>query len=97
MGKEFKVHAKDLLAKIEELIKEGNVRRIIIKDADGKPYLEIPLTIGVIGAIAAPVVTAIGALAGVVANFTVEIIRIEDEEAEAEFTEIKDDETDKNI
>ncbi len=91
MGKEFKVHAKDLLAKIEELIKEGNVRRIIIKNADGQPYIEIPLTIGVIGAIAAPVVTAVGALAGVVANFTVEIIRKEDEEVEAEFTEVKDD------
>ena len=80
MGKEFKVHAKDLLNKIEDLIKEGNVRRIIIKDAEGKPYLEIPLSIGVIGVIAAPVVTAIGALAGVVANFTVEIIKKEDEE-----------------
>ena len=95
MGKEFKVHAKDLLDKIEELIKEGNVRRIIIKDADGKPYVEIPLTIGVIGAIAAPVVTVIGALAGVVANFTVEIIKKEDEEAEAEFTEVQDEEKEK--
>ena len=92
MGKEFKVHAKDLLNKIEEIIKEGNVRRIIIKDADGKPYLEIPLSIGVIGAIAAPVVTAIGALAGVVANFTVEIVKKEDEEVEAEFVEVKDEE-----
>lgn len=90
MGKEFKVHAQDLLAKIEELIKEGNVRRIIIKDADGKPYIEIPLTIGVIGVIAAPVVAAIGALAGVVAKFTVEIIRVEEDEVEAEFTEVTD-------
>jgi hypothetical protein len=95
MGKEFKVHAKDLLDKIEELIKEGNVRRIIIKDADGKPYLEIPLTIGVIGAIAAPVVTAIGALAGVVANFTVEIINKEAENTEAEFTEVQEEEKEK--
>ena len=95
MGTEFKVHAKDLLNKIEELIREGNVRRIIIKDADGKPYIEIPLSIGVIGAIAAPVVTAIGALAGVVANFTVEIIRKEDEETEAVYTEVKDDKDEK--
>ena len=95
MGKEFKVHAKDLLDKIEELIKEGNVRRIIIKDADGKPYVEIPLTIGVIGAIAAPVVTSIGALAGVVANFTVEIIKKEDEDIEAEFTEVQEEEKEK--
>jgi CBS domain-containing protein len=95
MGTEFKVHAKDLLNKIEELIREGNVRRIIIKDADGKPYIEIPLSIGVIGAIAAPVVTAIGALAGVVANFTVEIIRKEYEETEAVYTEVKDDKDEK--
>jgi len=95
MGKEFKVHAKDLLDKIEELIKEGNVRKIIIKDAEGKPYLELPLTIGIIGAIAAPVVTAIGALAGVVANFTVEIIKKEDEEVEVEFTDVSNERTEK--
>lgn len=87
MGKEFKVHAQDLLNKIEELIKEGNVRRIIIKDSEGKTYLEIPLTIGVIGVLAAPVVTAVGALAGVVAKFTVEIIKVDNDKDEAEFAE----------
>lgn len=89
---EFKVKGQELLNKIEELIKEGNVRRIIIKDADGKTFIEIPLTFGVIGVLAAPVVAAIGALAGIVANFTVEIIRTEDEEDDAEFTEIVDEE-----
>lgn len=91
MGKEFKVHAKDLLDKIEELIKEGNVRKIIIKDANGKPYIEIPLTVGVIGVLAAPVVTAIGALAGVVAKFTVEIVKTDDGTKDAEFEEVKDE------
>ncbi len=89
---EFKVKGQELLNKIEELIKEGNIRRIIIKDADGKTFIEIPLTFGVIGVLAAPVVAAIGALAGIVANFTVEIIRTEDEEEDAEFTEIVDEE-----
>lgn len=89
---EFKVKGQELLNKIEELIKEGNVRRIIIKDADGKTFIEIPLTFGVIGVLAAPVVAAIGALAGIVANFTVEIIRTEDEEDDAEFTKIVDEE-----
>ena len=91
MRSEFKVSGKELLDKIEELIKEGNVRRIIIKDSEGKPYLEIPLSIGVIGVIAAPVVTAIGALAGVVAKFTIEIVKVESEKTDAEFEEIKED------
>ena len=90
MGKEFKVSGKELLDKIEELIKEGNIRRIIIKDAEGKPYIEIPLTIGVIGVIAAPVVAAIGALAGVVARFTIEIVKMDDGKVDAEFEEVKE-------
>jgi hypothetical protein len=89
---EFKVKGKELLSKIEEIIKEGNVRRIIIKDTEGKPFIEIPLSIGVIGVIAAPIVAAIGALAGVVAKFTVEVIRTEDMD-DTEYTEIKDEET----
>ncbi|MCK5087080.1 MAG: DUF4342 domain-containing protein [Melioribacteraceae bacterium] len=91
MGVEFKVKGKELLKKIEELIREGNIRRIIIKDADGKVFIEIPLSIGVIGVIAAPVVTAIGALAGVVANFKIEIIKT-DQTEEADFTDIVEDE-----
>ncbi|NOX64271.1 MAG: DUF4342 domain-containing protein [Chlorobi bacterium] len=88
---EFKVKGRELLKKIEELIKEGNVRKIIIKDADGKTFIEIPLTFGVIGVLAAPIVAAVGALAGVVANFTVEIIKTEDSDT-AEFTEVVDEE-----
>jgi len=92
---EFKVKGQELLKKIEEIIKEGNVRRIIIKDADGKTFIEIPLTFGVIGVLAAPIVAAVGALAGVVANFTVEIIKTEDTDT-AEFTEVVDEEEKKN-
>ena len=89
---EFKVKSQELLKKIEELIKEGNIRRIIIKDADGKTFIEIPLAFGVIGVLAAPIVAAVGALAGVVANFTIEIIKTEDSDT-AEFTEVVDEET----
>jgi len=89
---EFKVKGKELLNKIEEIIQEGNVRRIIIKDTTGKTFIEIPLSIGVIGVLAAPIVAAIGALAGVVAKFTVEVIKTDDVK-NAEFTEIKDEET----
>ncbi len=72
---EFKVKSEDLIRKIRELIEEGNVNRIIIKDGAGKVYLEIPVTIGVIGVVIAPVLAAVGALAAWAADFTVEVIR----------------------
>ncbi|MFA6949068.1 MAG: DUF4342 domain-containing protein [Lentimicrobiaceae bacterium] len=72
---EFKVKGEELLGKIKELIHAGNVSRIIIKNEDGTVYMEIPVTIGVIGAIFAPVLAAVGALAALVANFTIEVIR----------------------
>lgn len=74
---EFKVKGEELLAKIKELIHEGNITRIIIKDEDGKVYLEIPVTVGVIGALFLPVLAAVGALAALAANFTIEVIRKE--------------------
>lgn len=75
MINEFKVKGQELIDKVEELIKEGNARRIIIKDEKGNTFIEIPVTVGVIGAMFAPILTAVGALAGVAANFTVEVIR----------------------
>lgn len=77
MVDEFKVTGQELIKKVEELIKEGNARRIIIKDEKGNPFIEIPVTIGVIGVLFAPILTAVGALAGVAANFTVEVVRKE--------------------
>ena len=78
MINEFKVKGKELLNKIEELIREGNIRRIIIKDETGKTFIEIPVTIGVIGAVCAPIFAVVGALAGMAANFTVEVVKKED-------------------
>ena len=80
MYEEFKVKGKELLAKVEELIKEGNARRIIIKNEKGQTYLEIPVTIGILGALCAPILAAVGALAGMAANFTVGVIKREDAE-----------------
>ena len=77
---EFKIKGKELLNKIEELIHQGNIRKIIIKDSDGKPYIEIPLTVGIIGAACAPILAAVGALAGMAAKFTVEVIKKEETE-----------------
>jgi hypothetical protein len=79
---EFKVQAEELLSKIKELIHEGNVRRIIIKNEEGHSYLEIPVTVGLIGALIAPIFAAIGALAALAANFTIEVERKEDDEDE---------------
>jgi hypothetical protein len=73
----FNVKGEDLLKKIKEIIHEGNVNRIIIKSEEGKTYLEIPVTIGVIGTILLPVLAAIGALAAMAANFTIEVVRKE--------------------
>lgn len=72
---EFKVKGEELLGKIKELFREGNIRRILIKNEEGQVYLEIPVTIGILGAIFAPVLAAVGALAALAANFTIEVIR----------------------
>ena len=83
----WKVKGKELLKKVEELIKEGNARRIIIKDEKGRTFIEIPVTIGVIGAICAPILAAVGALAGMAANFTVEVVQKESGESETQQTD----------
>jgi hypothetical protein len=72
---QFKVHGKDLAAKIKELIHEGNVRRIIVKDENGHTFMEIPLTVAAIGVIAAPLLAAVATIAGMVKNFTVVVER----------------------
>ncbi len=72
---QFKVAGRDLADKIQELIHEGNVRRIIIKDDHGRTFMEIPLTVATVGAILAPVLAAVGAVATVIAHFTVVVER----------------------
>ncbi len=72
---EFKVRGEELLRKVKDIIHEGNVRRIIIKDDKGMTYMEIPLTFGVVGALFLPVLAAVGALAALASNFTLELVR----------------------
>ena len=72
---EFSVSGDELLKKIKEIINEGNARRIIIKDKTGNTYLEIPVTVGIIGAVLAPVLAAVGAIAALAADFRIEIIK----------------------
>ena len=80
--KVFKVKGENLLKKIKEILHAGNVRRIIIKNDEGKTYLEIPITVGVVGFLLAPAWAAIGALAAVASKFTIEIINSEKKEKE---------------
>jgi hypothetical protein len=79
---EFKVHGKELVDKVSGLIHEGNVRRIIVKDEKGNTFLEIPLTVATIGAIAAPVPAGLGAIAALIANFTIVVEKVQTEPSE---------------
>jgi hypothetical protein len=74
---EFRVKGEELLAKVKELIREGNVRRIIIDNDEGKTLIEIPMTIGVVGALLLPVLAAVGAVAALVTNCTIRVERRE--------------------
>ncbi|MFZ2125254.1 MAG: DUF4342 domain-containing protein [Candidatus Saccharimonadales bacterium] len=74
---EFKVNGEDLLKSVKKLIAEGNVRRIIIKSKEGKDIMELPLTIGVVGALLAPVLAAVGAVAALVTECTIIVEREE--------------------
>lgn len=68
---EIKVLSHELVAKVKELIREGNVNRIIIKDEKGNTFIEIPVTIAAVGAVFAPVLAAVGAIAAMASKFTI--------------------------
>jgi len=74
---EFRVNGEELIAKIKQILHEGNIRRIIIKDKEGKIVMEIPLTIGVVGVLLAPTLAAIGAIAALVTEATVLVEKAE--------------------
>jgi len=79
----YKVEGDNLLKQVRKLLEEGNIRRILIKDEKGERiFLEVPVTIGVIGVFLAPVLAAIGALAAMVGIVTIEVIRREDKKTE---------------
>lgn len=80
---EFEISGDRVVAKIKELVREGNIRRISLQNEEGNTLIEIPLTVGVAGAVAAawllPVWAAIGAIAALVAKLKVVVERVEDE------------------
>jgi Domain of unknown function (DUF4342) len=73
----FKLNGENLLKKVKDLIDEGNVRKIIIQDQAGKELMSFPLTVGVVGAVLAPVLAAIGAVAALVGECTITVEREE--------------------
>ena len=76
---DFKVKGEELLAKARDLIHEGNIRRVTIINDEGRTLIEIPLTVGVLGAVLLPVWAAIGAIAAVVTDCTIRVEKSEDE------------------
>ena len=73
---EMKVSGDQLVATVKDLVREGNIRRIVIKNDEGHVYLEIPLTVGVVGALFLPVLAAVGALAAVASGLTIAVEKI---------------------
>ena len=65
---EVQILGRDLVDKVKSLIHEGNVQRIIVKDEHGKTFIEIPVTVAVIGTVLAPVLAAVGAISALVAS-----------------------------
>ena len=76
-SEEFRVNGEELIGRIKDLVNEGNIRRIIIKDKEGKVIFEIPLTFGILGALLAPQLAAIGAIAALLGEATVVVEKVE--------------------
>ena len=74
---EFPVSADNLISRVKELIREGNVTRIIVKNEKGETLIEIPMTVGVIGALLAPYLAALGTIAALVTRCTIAVERKE--------------------
>lgn len=72
---EFKISGEDIMAKLKKLVNEGNVRKIMIKDKQGKTIAEFPLTVGVVGALLVPVLAAIGAIVALATDCVISVER----------------------
>jgi hypothetical protein len=91
---DLQVMGEQLLTRVKELVHEGNVRRIIIKQ-DGKSIVEFPLNVGVVGVLLAPSLAAIGAIGALIAQCSIEIVRVESpaEAMKSSVEEVTPDET----
>jgi UDP:flavonoid glycosyltransferase YjiC (YdhE family) len=75
---EFQVSGDELIAKIKELVREGNVRRIAIRNEEGRTLVDVPLTLGVVGVLVAPQLAALGAIAALVTHGTIVVEKVEE-------------------
>ncbi len=75
---EYRVTGEQVMTKLKEVLHEGNIRRITLKNEEGKTLIEIPLTLGVLGVLLAPQLAAIGAIAALVAHMTIVIEKTEE-------------------
>jgi CBS domain-containing protein len=73
---EIKVSGQQLVETVKKLVHEGNVRRLIIKNEKGETLIEIPVTVATVGAILLPIIAALGAIATLATNCTVEVIKV---------------------
>jgi len=79
-NEEFFLSGSEIIDKIKELIHEGNIRRLILKNEEGRTIIEIPLTLGVVGAAFAPTLAAVGAIAALVTKMTLIVEKVDDDE-----------------
>jgi len=77
---EFHFDGDTLVAKVKELLHEGNIRRVIIKNEEGRALIDIPLNVGILGTLVAPQLAALGAIAALVARGTIIVEKVEEEE-----------------
>jgi hypothetical protein len=87
---EFRVNGDAMVSKVKELLREGNIRRIIIKNDKGEILIEIPLTLGVVGAVVLPVWAALGAIAALAANLTIVVEKVDETPAAGSSGETKE-------
>lgn len=80
---EHRVSGEKLLAKVREIIHQGNVRRIIIQNHDGTTVMELPLTVGVAGAVLLPIWVAVGAVAALAADYRIAVERVREDAPKA--------------
>ena len=74
---EIRVLAKDAVELVGKLLHEGNVRRVIVRDAQGHTFMEVPVVVAAAGVVVAPVLAAVGALTALVADFKIVVERVE--------------------
>jgi len=75
---EFEVSGDDLLAKVKELVHEGKIRRISIRNEAGRTLIDMPLTVGVVGALVAPQLVALGAIAAMVTHGSIVVEKVDE-------------------